>query len=186
MATVFVNDPLAQTHNPASSGHKSHLTIVLVCSILKNGDGRTTCLKIVINTGRDCKLAEWIKNGSCCCQNLVLQVASCASESFLTSQKKIIKSSEFSYLPQVRSETVIKQLNFEKLFDPPGHGRICGHYFHARCPYVRHKNKQTPVGGGAENKTTDTMHENNDHLLATAWWVILKSHDLLKKKFSMH
>ena len=26
--------------------------------------------------------------------------------------------------------------------------------------------------------TTDTMHENNDHLLAGAWWVTLKSPDL--------
>ena len=26
--------------------------------------------------------------------------------------------------------------------------------------------------------TTDTMHENNDHLLAGAWWVILNSPDL--------
>ena len=25
--------------------------------------------------------------------------------------------------------------------DPPGHGRIGGHYFHTGCPYVRHKNK---------------------------------------------
>ena len=31
---------------------------------------------------------------------------------------------------------------------------------------------------GLKNKITDTMRENNDHLLAGAWWVILNSLDL--------
>ena len=29
---------------------------------LKSGDGRTTCAKTMIPTGRDFRLAEWIKN----------------------------------------------------------------------------------------------------------------------------
>ena len=48
--------------------------------------------------------------------------------------------------------------------DPPGHGQIGGHYYHAGCPYVRPSQKQI-------HATTDTMHENNDHLLAGAWWI---------------
>ena len=38
------------------------MKVVLFCEILKSGDGRTTCVKIVITTGRDCASAEWIKN----------------------------------------------------------------------------------------------------------------------------
>ena len=61
--------------------------------------------------------------------------------------------------------------------DPPGHGRLGGHYLHTRCPYVRHKNNNAlqRYRRGQENKilaTTDTMRENSDHLLAGAWWVI--------------
>ena len=65
---------------------------------------------------------------------------------------------------------VPKQANLAnciKTIDPPGHGRIGGHYFHTWCPYVRtsvrHKNEnalQRP-----ENKiraTKKTMRENND------------------------
>ena len=51
----------------------------------------------------------------------------------------------------------------------PGHGRIGGHYFHALCPSV------TKIKMRA---TKDTMCENDDHLLAGAWWVTLKSSDL--------
>ena len=43
------------------------------------------------------------------------------------------------------------------IIDPPGHGRIGGHYFHAGYPYVRLSQKQIRA-------MTDTMHENNDHL----------------------
>ena len=59
---------------------------------------------------------------------------------------------------------------FAKSIYPPGHGRIGGHYIHTGCPYVRVRTSVT--------KTTYTMHENNDHLLAGAWWVTLKSSDL--------
>ena len=40
-----INDPLGQTHSPASSDHFSRLKVVLFCEILKNYDGRTdnTC-----------------------------------------------------------------------------------------------------------------------------------------------
>ena len=59
-----INDPLGQTHSPASSDHyKSHLNFVLFCENFKSGTyGQTdnTC-KIVITTGRDCWSASWIK-----------------------------------------------------------------------------------------------------------------------------
>ena len=48
------NDPLGQTHSPASSDHYSHLKIVMSCEILKSVDGQTTCAKIVT-------VAWWIK-----------------------------------------------------------------------------------------------------------------------------
>ena len=56
-----INDPLDQTHSPASCDHYSHLIIVLLCEILKSEDRRTykrtdvrkTCVKIAITTGRD-------------------------------------------------------------------------------------------------------------------------------------
>ena len=40
-----INDPLGQTHSPASSDHYSGLKVALFCEILKNVDGRTdnTC-----------------------------------------------------------------------------------------------------------------------------------------------
>ena len=55
-----INDPIGQTHSPASSNHYSRLKVVLFHEILKSGDGQTTRAKIVIITGRDCGLAEWI------------------------------------------------------------------------------------------------------------------------------
>ena len=54
--------------------HSARPTVLLVenivfalnCFILKSGDGRTdgrtTCAKIMITTGRDCGLAEWINS----------------------------------------------------------------------------------------------------------------------------
>ena len=40
-----IDDPLGQTHNPASNDHYSRLNFVLFCGILKSGDRRTdnTC-----------------------------------------------------------------------------------------------------------------------------------------------
>ena len=35
-----INDPLGQTHSPASSDHYSHLKVVLFCDILKGEDRR--------------------------------------------------------------------------------------------------------------------------------------------------
>ena len=64
-------------------------------------------------------------------------------------------------------------------FNPPGHCGIGGHHFHTWCPYVHHKNRNALQR--SENKmlaTKNTMRENNDHLLAGAWWVTLKSPDL--------
>ena len=49
-----INDPLGQSHSPASSDHYSRLKMVLFCEILKCRDGRTdgqtTRAKIVITT----------------------------------------------------------------------------------------------------------------------------------------
>ena len=36
-----INDPLGQTHNPASSDHYFHMKIVVFCKILKSGEGWT-------------------------------------------------------------------------------------------------------------------------------------------------
>ena len=47
--------------------------------------------------------------------------------------------------------------------DPPGHGRIDGHYFHAGCPTQKTKTRYN-ANVGAQKTNTDTMHENNDHL----------------------
>ena len=68
-----VNDPLGQTHRPASKDHYFQLKIILFCEILKSGNvmtnlqtelyGRTTCVKLVITTGRDCGSASWINLG---------------------------------------------------------------------------------------------------------------------------
>ena len=53
--------------------------------------------------------------------------------------------------------------------DPPGHGRIGGHYYHTWCPSVRKtKNAATP----------GTTCADNGNLLAVAWWVIFNSLDL--------
>ena len=66
-----------------------------------------------------------------------------------------------------------------KIFDPPGHSRIGGHYFHAWCPYVRYKKTKTRCiahVGARENKiraTPDTICED------MARRVILNSLDLL-------
>ena len=66
----------------------------------------------------------------------------------------------------------------QNFFDPPGHGRIGGHYFHAGCPYVRpSQNKNAMLTWCPENKIFATT-KDNDHLLAGAWWVILNSLDL--------
>ena len=39
--SIAINDPLGQTHSPASSDPYSHLKTDLLCEILKSGDGRT-------------------------------------------------------------------------------------------------------------------------------------------------
>ena len=49
--TGVINDPLGQTHILASS---QMLCLFEICFALKSGDGRTTCAKTMITTGRDC------------------------------------------------------------------------------------------------------------------------------------
>ena len=48
-----------------------------------------------------------------------------------------------------------------KCIDPPGQGRIGGHYFRTRCPYispsVHHKKKQKRATAGTENKIRRTQ-----------------------------
>ena len=55
--TGVINDPLGLTNSLASSEH-CFLCVVLLDLI--SGDGRTTCVKTIIPTGRDCGLAKWI------------------------------------------------------------------------------------------------------------------------------
>ena len=49
---------------------------------------------------------------------------------------------------------LLQCLESEFLFDPPGHGRIGGHYFHKGSPYVRHKNKNALYNANIEACTT--------------------------------
>ena len=60
--TGVINDPLGQTHNPSSSGHHSHLKIVILRDFVTDGrmEEQTPYTKIVITTGHDCGSAEWI------------------------------------------------------------------------------------------------------------------------------
>ena len=60
------------------------------------------------------------------------------------------------------------------IIDPPGHSRLGAHYFQTWCPSVRPSQKQRYNG----NVKTKYMRENNEYLLAVAWWVILNSPDL--------
>ena len=55
-----INDPLGQTHSPASSNHYSHLQVALFWKMRTKGRTDTTWEKM-INTGRDCGSASWIK-----------------------------------------------------------------------------------------------------------------------------
>ena len=64
----------------------------------------------------------------------------------------------------------------KSVIDSPGHGRLGGHYFHAWCTSVRPSQKQ-------KRSTADTMCEDNDRLLAVAWWVILNSLNLFTSVF---
>ena len=94
---------------------------------------------------------------------------------FVTSQK-CIQCKHLRKESQVKYNDPLMKLVLEVdhseflylIFDPPGNGRIGGHYFHTWCPYVRPSQKWKCA-------TKDTMRENNDHLLAEAWWVTLKS-----------
>ena len=60
-----INDPLGQTHSPASQLRS--LLPLKICFVLRDfekrgrTDGRTTCAKTMIPTGHDCGSAEWIK-----------------------------------------------------------------------------------------------------------------------------
>ena len=61
--TCVINDPIGQTHSPTNSHHYFHAKFELFyfCDILKSRDVRTeACAKIMIPTGRDCLLSEWI------------------------------------------------------------------------------------------------------------------------------
>ena len=78
-------------------------------------------------------------------------------------------------------------LMLKLVFDPPGYGWIGANYFHAWCPYVRLSVTKIKTSCNANvgarkikyGATTDTFCEDNDHLLAVAWWVTLNSLDLL-------
>ena len=55
-----INDPLGQTNSSTSSDNYSPLKFVLFGKILSRTEVQTPCVIIVITTGRDCGLAEWI------------------------------------------------------------------------------------------------------------------------------
>ena len=122
-----------------------------------------------------CGLVKWIIDNSCLVIFVLWEFHFC-----LPGKEMITRWKLFLKLKLPTTFVSDFRVNF---FDPPGHGRIGGHYFHARCPYVRTSQKQIRA-------TSDTMHENNDHLLlAGAWWVTLKSPDFLwlwSMPFSMH
>ena len=53
---------------------------------------------------------------------------------------------------------------YAKFFDPPGHGRIGGHYFHVWCPSVRKNKKALQRYRWCRENKICTMGENNLHL----------------------
>ena len=115
-------------------------------------DGRTNgrhVRKQIIPTCRDCGSAEWINKPSSVIIFLLKFCSFC---------RGVCKFSFF--------------LNFNPRTPKhkPKPSLKSGFYFLWWCPFVRPKNKI--------RATTDTMHENDDHLLAVAWWVILNSPDL--------
>ena len=60
--TGVINDPIGQTHNHASSEHCFLLFCFSRFEKWGRTDGRTTCAKTMIPTGRDFGLAKWINN----------------------------------------------------------------------------------------------------------------------------
>ena len=55
--TCVMNDPLGQTHSSANGDHYSRFNFVLFLPDFERFGctyGRTTCVKIVITSGRDC------------------------------------------------------------------------------------------------------------------------------------
>ena len=56
-----------------------------------------------------------------------------------------------------------------KFVDPPGPGRIDGHYLHTGCPYIHPPSHETKTRYSAKRKHAITLH--------VAWWVTLKSRD---------
>ena len=65
--------------------------------------------------------------------------------------------------------------------DPPSYATGWSFFFtHGVCPHVRPSQKQENVLQRQDKilATTGAMSENNENLLAVAWWVILNSPDL--------
>ena len=113
-----------------------------------------------------------LKHESCVLRNIIFHI-------HFMSHLKNVKSRWSVHLKGYPQILVSLYAHSCMIVDPPGHGH--GHYFQTWCPSVRHNNKK--VLQRPENKiriTKDTRRENNDHLLAGAWWVTLESPDLFK------
>ena len=76
----------------------------------------------------------------------------------------------------MRSSHIFKILKiFALLFDQPGLGLLGGHYFRIGCPYVHLSARTYASVRPSVTKQYTRMRENNENLLAVAWWVILNS-----------
>ena len=147
-----------------------------------------------ITTGRDCGLAKWIIDDSCLVgiysyppsiKKIAKYFTTDSFSRFFTSLKfqKLIQGiwtlvCPFHYwmkctdieFPEPQAELSIYSLVVLKIvFDPPGPGRISGHYFHTGCPSVRPSQK---------TKTCYSLKTKYVTTLDGAWWVTLKYPDL--------
>ena len=101
---------------------------------------------------------------------------------------RLIDGKEESILKGLISTLCCSLYTLIALLTHQGHGRIGGHYFHTGCPYVSpfiHPSvTKTQTRYNASTGARKTKHVlrrtrlDNDHLLAVAWWVTLKSPDL--------
>ena len=60
--TGITNDPFS--HPTVTAGCDFGFILKSTDGQTRRTDGRTTCVNIVITTGRDCELAEWINNST--------------------------------------------------------------------------------------------------------------------------
>ena len=137
-------------------------------------DWRITCVKTMITIGRDCELAEWI-NKKVLERLWVLKIVQSCLFSWL---EKVCHPLNGTTLFRTQWLSMAFESDHKNTIDPPGPGRIGGNYFSHMVsvrPSVTQKTRYNANVDGSENKTKDPMYENNDHLLAGAWWVTLRA-----------